>query len=93
MRQIHALLNQAMHDAVTARYIRTNPLDGIKPPKVRSNGKDVLTAEQVSTLLDTVRGDRYECAYVLGVLCGLRIGEVLALRWEDVDLDRGHADG
>ncbi len=78
-----------MRDAVRSKYIRSNPLDGIKPPKDVRLEPDVLTPEQLLHLLDTVRGQRFECAYVLGALCGLRIGETLALRWDDVDLDRG----
>ena len=49
---------------------------------------EVLTPHQVKHLLSVVRGDRYELVYVLGATLGLRIGEALGLRWEDVDLDR-----
>jgi integrase len=43
--------------------------------------------EQARKLLDTVKGDRLEALYVVAVQCGLRQGELLALRWEDVDLE------
>ena len=48
-----------------------------------------LTPEQVKTLLEAARGDRLEALYVLAVHTGLRQGELLGLRWEDVDLDEG----
>ena len=46
-----------------------------------------LTDEQARKLLDTARGDRLEALYVVAVQSGLRQGELLALRWEDVDLE------
>ncbi len=57
------------------KYISRNPLDDVRPPKQHTREMDVLTPEQVSRLLDTVRGDRWECVYVLGAVCGLRVGE------------------
>jgi hypothetical protein len=48
-----------------------------------------LTVQEVRRLLDVVKDDRYEAVYVLAVTAGMRIGEILALRWEDVDFDAG----
>ena len=39
--------------------------------------------------MDAVKGERFEGVYVLAATCGLRIGEILALRYEDIDLERG----
>jgi integrase len=86
---MNVLLKQAMRDAVRSKYIRANPLEDVKPPKQTQKEKDVLTPEQVKHLLEVVRGDRFECVYTLAALCALRLGEVLALRWDAVDLDRG----
>ena len=49
----------------------------------------MLTPEQVKHLLSAARGDRYECAYVLAAVCGLRTSEIAAIRWEDVDVQSG----
>ena len=48
-----------------------------------------LSPEQARRLLEAARGDRLEALYVLAVHCGLRQGELLGLRWEDVDLEAG----
>jgi len=80
VKRLHIILKQAL----PPKYI-----SNVKPPKVPSKEMEVLTKEQVLHLLETVRGDRFEAVYTLGSLCGLRIGEALALRWEDLDLDRG----
>jgi integrase len=49
----------------------------------------LLEPEQVKTLLEAARGDRLEALYVLAVTTGLRQGELLGLKWEDVDLEDG----
>jgi integrase len=86
---VHVILKQALRDAVRDKHIRSNPLDDVKPPKQQRKEKDVLTAEDVRRLLETVRGGRFEGVFVLAATCGLRIGEILALRYEDVDLQQG----
>jgi integrase len=86
---VHVILKQALRDAVREKCIRTNPLDDVKPPKQERKEKDVLTPDEVRRLLDAVSGERFEVVYVLGATCGLRIGEILALRVEDIDLERG----
>jgi integrase len=87
--RVHAILKQAMRNAVREKRIRTNPLDDVKAPKQSHKDKYVLTPDEVRRLLAAVRGDRFEGVYVLGATCRLRICEVLALRFEDIDWDRG----
>jgi integrase len=89
VKRIHELLKQAMREAMRLKYISRNPLEDVKPPKQRSLEMKVLTPEQVRRLLDRVRGNRWEAVYVLGATCGLRIGEALSLRYEDVNLAEG----
>jgi integrase len=48
-----------------------------------------LTPEQARLFLGSVRGDRLEALYTVGLALGLRQGEILGLRWSDVDLDGG----
>ncbi len=91
VRRIHTTISQVLKEAVRLKYIHTNPATNAKLPKVNNTrgGTEVLTPAQAKHLLEVVRGDRYELVYVLGVTLGLRIGEALALRWEDVNFSRG----
>jgi integrase len=89
VKRIHTILNQVLREAVASKYLRSNPLDHVKPPKEFRSERKVLTPDQVGLLLDTVKGHRCEGVFVLGVSCALRIGEILALRWEDIDFSRG----
>jgi integrase len=87
---LHAIFKQSLRDAVRDKRIRANPLEDVKPPKQSSRKeKDVLTADEVRRLLDAASGDRFECVFYLCSLVGLRIGECLALRFENIDLERG----
>jgi integrase len=61
--------------------------DDVDPPKVHNEEVSPLSNEEARRLLATVKGDRLEALYVVAVQSGLRQGELLALRWEDVDLE------
>jgi integrase len=89
--QLHNAINTACREQVRARTIRSNPAADVKLPRNQqsSRDKDVLTPQQVKALLDAIHGSRYETVIVLGATCALRVGEALALRWEDVDLKGG----
>src|SRR5215203_4175617 len=89
VRQIHAIVHKALKQAVRFNLIPTNPASKVDPPKVRQEEITPLTAEQASKLLDVIHNerDRFEALYVLALTTGLRIGELLGLKWSDIDLD------
>ncbi|CAA9407354.1 MAG: Integrase [uncultured Rubrobacteraceae bacterium] len=86
---IHVTLHKALEQAVNDSLIPRNATEAVKPPQVRREEIRPLTPEQVKQLLDAARGDRLEALYVLAVHTGLRQGELLGLKWEDVDLESG----
>lgn len=85
----HVVLKQALADAVRHGLLARNPAAQVKPPRVRQVEMHTLTVEQARTLLVAAREDRLEAVYVLALTTGMRQGELLALRWRDVDLDTG----
>jgi integrase len=88
VRKIHVTLNRVLKDAVRFRYIGRNPAAEVSPPQEYQREINVLTPEQVKRLLLAARGDRLEAAYVLPATVGLRQGECLSLRYEDIDFDK-----
>ena len=88
---IHVTLHKALKQAVNDGLIPRNATEPVKPSQVRREEIRPLTPEQVKMLLDAASeaGDRLEALYALAVHTGLRQGELLGLKWEDVDLESG----
>jgi integrase len=84
---VHRTLSKALKQATDDGLIPRNVAAPVKPPRPRSEEMQPLSRDQVQMFLDTVRGDRMEALYVLAVTTGLRQGELLALKWEDVGLE------
>jgi len=86
---IHVTLHKALKQAVSDGLIPRNATEAVKPPQVRREEIRPLTPEQVKMLLEAASGDRLEALYVLAVHTGLRQGELLGLKWDDIDLETG----
>jgi integrase len=84
---IHRTLSKALKQPTDDGLIPRNAAASVKPPQARREEMQPLSRDQVRMFLDTVKGDRMEALYVLAVTSGLRQGELLALKWEDVDLE------
>ena len=86
---IHTTLRKALQDAVSDGLIAKNVAASVKAPRPAKKEIAPLAQEQARVFLDTVSegGDRFEALYVLAVHCGLREGELLGLRRDDVCLD------
>jgi integrase len=86
---VHVTLHKALKQAVMDGLIPRNATEAVKPPQVRREEMRPLAPEQVKVLLQATRDERLEALYVLAVTTGLRQGELLGLKWEDVDLEAG----
>jgi integrase len=84
---IHRTLSKALKQATDDGLIPRNAAASVKPPQPRREEIQPLSGDQVWAFLGTVAGDRLEALYVLAITTGLRQGELLALKWEDVDLE------
>lgn len=84
---IHVTLRKALKQAVMDGLIPRNVTDAVKAPQVHKKEVTPLSNAQVGTLLSAARGDRLEALYILAVHTGMRQGELLGLKWADVDLD------
>jgi integrase len=90
-RHIHRILRSALARAVEQHRIATNPADAFKNrlPKVERKEMHTLTAEQSGALLTAIKRTRLYWPCMLALSTGMRRGEILALRWKNIDLDRG----
>ena len=85
--KMHVVLHKALDQAVSDGLIPRNAAKGVKVPQGRQKEIQPLTPEQVKALLEAASGDRLEALYILAIATGLRQGELLALKWEDVELE------
>lgn len=85
--KLHVTLHKALDQAVRWHMVPRNVCEAVSAPRPSSEEMQTLSPDQVRALLDTARGDRLEALYTVAVTAGLRQGEILALRWDDVDLE------
>lgn len=84
---MHAVLRRALNQAVRWGYLVRNVATLVDRPRSQTKEIEPLTPEQARTLLTTVEGDRLEALYRVALALGLRKGEALGLRWQNVDLE------
>ena len=90
-RYIHTILKSALGRAVEQQVLVRNPADAFKRrlPKIERKEIVTLTAEESRHLLESLKDTRTYGPVMLALATGMRRGEILALRWKNVDLDRG----
>jgi integrase len=94
VRYVHRILRKALNDALRKGSISRNPAATADPPRRAGTDRSeqemqVWTAAQLQSFLSLIESHRLAPAYVLAAHTGMRRGEVLGLRWSDVDLTHG----
>jgi integrase len=84
----HRLLSQALKQAVQWRMLPENPCSHVKPPRVERREMSIWDPATMARAIDLSRDWQCGIPILLASLCGLRLGEIAALRWRNVDLDR-----
>ena len=89
VKKMHVVLRKALSQALSDGLIPRNAADGVKLPRGSAPGEEIkpLNFEECGAFLESSHGERLEALNVLAVHCGLREGELLTLRWDNVDLD------
>src|SRR5215470_16390580 len=85
---MHRVLREALQQALRWQLLARNPADAVKPPKIERKQLNTYDIQQTAELLERLRGNHMFIPTVLAGLCGLRRGEIAALQWKHVDLER-----
>jgi len=84
---VHRVLKTALTRAVKWQVLLRNPCDAVDPPKPDKKERQTFSAAETLDLLEKTHGNRLFLPILLAVTTGMRRGEVLGLRWKDIDLD------
>lgn len=85
----HIILRRALEIATRYQYIERNPARLVSSPRYQRYKAQPLTPEEMRQFLGACEGHRLQALFLLSAATGMRIGEVLGLTWEAVDLDAG----
>lgn len=86
VRQVHLRINASLEQAMINRYIFSNPADMVKAPRASENEVETFTAQDIGLLLQTAKTwTGLYAALLLAITSGMRLGEVLGIRWCDID--------
>lgn len=89
IRQMHGVLHKALTHAKRLKLVGSNVAEDVQLPKCEQYDAPVLMPEQAQLLLQKARERNLEVLLALAVATGMRKGEILALRWSDIDLIKG----
>ena len=86
---VHRTLSQALNHAVRIGVLYRNPAQQVRPPRPPRREIKILTKEEIGGLLQAAHGSELQLPILLSLTTGVRRGELLGLRWSDIDLDSG----
>ena len=86
---VHRTLSQALNHAVRLEVLIKNPAKQVKPPRPNSQEIKILSKQEIAALLASAKDTHLYVPALVAVTTGIRRGELLGLRWSDVDLKAG----
>ena len=85
----HRVLFAALRQAVKWQLLARNPCEAVEPPKIERKEMQALDMDRSQALLQAAEGSWLRLPILLAIAMGLRRGEILGLRWQDIDLAAG----
>ncbi|MEZ7892794.1 MAG: tyrosine-type recombinase/integrase [Candidatus Wallbacteria bacterium] len=87
IKYIHRNLSTALEYAIKMQLISNNPAKFATPPKIKAYRSEIYDENEITTMLSKAKGTDLEVPLAIAVTLGLRRGELLALKWQDIDFE------
>ncbi|WP_370014643.1 tyrosine-type recombinase/integrase [Peribacillus sp. B2I2] len=88
IRKLHQLLNQAFGQAVKWKKISFNPVINADPPSVKKEEMKIWSFDEIDSFLNQCKGERHYLTFLIAIYTGMRKGELLGLKWSDIDFEK-----
>ena len=89
IKNIHGVLCKALSEAVRIKYLASNPASGCILPKVIHEEIHPFEVEEIKAFMNAIRGNPCEALFFVALNTGMRLSEILGLRWSRIDFKRG----
>lgn len=86
--QTHRILRKSLKNAVMLQIIESNPADSVELPKKKKYIYEVLQENEIKNFISSFKDTEIYLAVLLAITLGLRRGEILALKWSDIDFKK-----
>mgnify|MGYP000947716538 CR=1 FL=1 len=85
----HRIIHKALKQAYRWQMVGRNVADAVEPPKAAVKEIEYMKKSQVHKFIEAIKGSSDFPVILAAIFTGMRQGELLGLRWQDIDLDRG----
>lgn len=89
VKYIYSILREALKHAVKWKLLPQNPAEAVEIPRLTRKRVQVWTPEETRCFLKAAEDDKFYALFVLALFTGMRRGELLALKWQEIDFEKG----
>jgi integrase len=87
IREFHSLLRRAFEQAIKWSLLKFNPAINATPPKEKIKERNTWSINDIKKFIDTAKLSEEETIYIIAIFTGMRRGEILGLKWSDINFD------